>query len=341
MSLKKAEELIKKHKIFLITTHLNPEADGIGAELAFLYLLRKLGKHGFIINESKVPAECEFLPGINYIQPLSRKTKRKKFDCAVFVDCAEILRSPKVAELIKGKPILNIDHHRSNTRFASVNPALLKNNGVDNKKGGVNWIEANASSTCEMIYRLYRKLKVPVDKDAALMLYAGITIDTGSFHYSNTSASTHRIAASLIEKGISVPAVYHKLFENSSFQALRLLGRILLTVEHDASGRIAWVIIPESIPGQELPSVDMAEAVLGLLRSIKQVELAIIFKEVYGKKNQVRINFRSQTKFDCNKLASYFGGGGHRNASGARTEGNLSEVKIKVIQCAKKMMGDA
>lgn len=313
--------MIKKHKVFLITTHVNPEADGIGAELAFFHLLRKLGKSAFIINESKVPLECVFLPGTEYIQPLSGKTKRKKFDCGVFLDCSEGLRSPGVAELTKGRPLLNIDHHRSNTRFASVN-----------------WVDPEASSACEMVYRLYRALKVPIDKDAAVMLYAGITVDTGSFHYNNTTASTHRIAASLIEKGISVSGVYNKLFENSSFNDIKSLGRILLTVERDASGKIAWAQIPRERQKQKFSSNDMAEPVLGLLRSIKRVELSMIFKEALNKKNQVRINFRSQTTFDCSRLASYFGGGGHRNASGATVAGGLAEVKEKVIQYAKKLL---
>jgi phosphoesterase RecJ-like protein len=321
MSLKKTEELIKKHKVFLITTHVNPEADGIGAELAFFHLIKKLGKSGFLINESKVPVECEFLPGTKYIQPLSRKTKIKKFDCGVFVDCSEGLRSPKVAELTKGSPLLNIDHHKSNTRFASVN-----------------WVDPKASSACEMVYRLYRKLSIPVDKDAAVMLYAGITVDTGSFHYNNTTASTHRIAASLIEKGISVSGVHNKLFENNSFNDIKSLGRILLTVERDAEGRINWARIPRSTLKQKPSAADMAESVLGLLRSIKGVELSMIFKEARNKKNQVRINFRSQTTFDCNRLASRFGGGGHKNASGATVAGGLEEVKEKVIQYAKKLM---
>lgn len=321
MSLSKTVRLIKRHKVFLITTHINPEADGIGAELAFLYLVRKLGKQGFILNESKVPAECKFLPGINYIQSVSQRNKIREFDCVVFLDCSESRRSPKVAELIKEKPTLNIDHHVSNTGFAIVN-----------------WVDPKASSACEMVYRLYRKLKVAIDKDAALMLYAGITVDTGSFHYNNTTALTHRIAASLIEKDISVSKVYNKLFENSSFEDIKLLAGILLTLEHDAAGKIVWADISRSLLKQRFPAVDMAESVLGLLRSIQGVELAMIFKEVQGKRNQVRINFRSQTAFDCNQLASCFGGGGHKNASGATVAGDLVEVKEKVIQYAKKLL---
>lgn len=321
MSLKKAIEQIKKHKIFLISTHINPEADGIGAELAFLSLLKKMGKRGFIVNESRLPAECAFLPGAGALQSLSHQ-KISAFDCVVFMDCSEASRAGKVAQMnLKNKPTLNIDHHISNTRFASVN-----------------WVELKASSTCEMVHRLYQKLKVTIDADIALMLYAGMAVDTGSFRYSNTSAQTHRIAASFIDKGVRPAHVYHRLFENNSFSDIQLLGRILLTIKRNAQGKIAWALILRHALKHVYPSIDLAESVLNLLRSIREVELAIIFKESRGKKNQFRVNFRSQTNFDCNYLASCFGGGGHKNAGGATITGNLPEIKNKVLKRAKELM---
>ncbi len=323
MSLKKAAGLINKNKAFLITAHVNPEADALGAELAFLHLLRKLGKTGFIMNESRVPAECEFLPGVSNILPLSKKIK--DFDCAVFLDCSENARAGGVAGLINpDKPTLNIDHHISNTRFASVN-----------------WVGLNASSTCEMVYRLYQRLRVQIDSDAALMLYAGIVVDTGSFRYNNTSAAVHRISASLIEKGISPARVYGALFENNPFLDIKLLGRIISAIKRDSSGRICWVDITHKALEKKFPVMDLSDMVLGLLRSIRGVELAMVFKQVRGKRNHIRINFRSQTNFDCNYLASRFGGGGHKNASGATVAGDLAKVKNKVIGRAKELMNPA
>lgn len=321
MSLKKTIELINKNRVFLITSHINPEADAIGAELAFLYLLRSLGKTGFIANESKVPAECEFLPGIDNIQTLSKKIKG--YDCAVFLDCSEASRAGGVVKLINpDKPTLNIDHHISNKIFASVN-----------------WVGLNASSTCELIYRLYKKYNLAINGKVALMLYAGIVTDTGSFHYNNTSALTHRIAASLLKEGISPTKVYNRLFENISFNDIKLLGEILLTLGRDSTGKIVWADINRKILNHRFPAVDLAEVVLSLLRSIKGVELVMVFKEVKAKKNQIRINFRSQNNFDCNYLASQFGGGGHKNASGATVGGNFTKIKNKVIRCAKELFG--
>lgn len=320
MSLNRVIAAIQKSKVFLITTHVNPEADGLGAELAFVAMLKKLGKEGFIINESNVPVECAFLPKSNAIRPVSKKIR--DFDCVVFLDCAEISRVGKVEQLLKaGCQSLNIDHHISNTEFAKVN-----------------WVDAKACCTCEMVYELCRRLKVPLDSEMALSLYAGIVVDTGNFRYSNASASCHRIAAELLAENINPAMVYNKLFENNPFEDIKLLGSILSSIEKDPSGRIVWATISKKILNHIYPEIDLAEVTLSLLRSIKGIELAMVFKEARDKKNQIRINFRSQNTFDCNYLASRFGGGGHRNASGATLEGEFEVIRARIIKRAKELM---
>ncbi len=353
MSFKKAVSLIKENNNFLISSHINPEADAIGSELGFLNLLRKLGKQGIIVNESNLPVECRELPGVKEIKqfPLAKVNGfgygkpnpacpagrhglvANGFDCGVYLDSGEASRVGKVDSLLsKARRTLNIDHHFSNKRFA-----------------GVNWVDPSASCTCEMVFRLYKHFRVEIDADAALALYAGIIADTGSFHYSNTAVSTHQIAAQLLKTGISPPKIYNMLFENNTLGSIRLLGQVLLAMESDCNGQIVWAEIPATrrvskdtrrvaLPTKRFPDVDLAEEVLGLMRSIKGVELAIIFKEARNKNDQARINFRSQTVFDCNRLASEFGGGGHKNASGATVNGNLREIKRKILKRAKEMM---
>lgn len=326
--LTRAIDVIRKNKAFLITTHVNPEADAIGSELAFARLLSKLNKEAHIVNESKIPEECKFLPeigSINILQHSSGKSdgeRGRRIDCMVFLDCSEQSRAGRTGELLNPeKDSLNIDHHISNTAFARVN-----------------WVVPDASSACEMVYRLYRELKIEIDSPAALMLYSGMMVDTGSFRYSNASAKTYRIAASLIEKGVSPRFVYNRLFENSKFADIKLLSEVLSTIRHDARGMIAWADVPRRLLKSGLASIDLAESALSIMRSIAGVELAIIFKEVKDQRGKLRINFRSQSKFDCNCLAREFGGGGHKNASGATVSGDLSEIKEKVIRQAKKMM---
>lgn len=336
MSLRKTAEFIRRHKRFLITSHVNPEADAIGSELAFLWFLRKIGKEGFIINESKVPVECLGFPGAGEIKQLpshismagsDKQVKKIKglingFDCAVYLDCADGLRAGRVNELIPpGLKTVNIDHHISNKAFSCVN-----------------WVEPYASCTCEMIYRLCKIFRLELDINAALVIYAGIASDTGHFRYSNTTYLTHKIAAELIKKGLNPKIIHSMLFENNSFSDVRLLGGILRNINSCAGGKIIWADLSnEALKSGDLQA-DLSEEVLGLMRSIKGMELAIFFKAVLGNSLKLRVNFRSQGGLDCNRLASKFGGGGHKNASGASITGDFENIKKEVLSQANKLI---
>lgn len=323
MSLKKAVGLIKKYSRFLITTHRNPEADALGSELAFLYLLRKVGKSGFIVNESNVPPECKFLPGSRDIRVAPVKTRM--FDCAVFLDCSDASRAGSVTKIISGlKSTLNIDHHISNSSFAKVN-----------------WVDWRASCTCEMVYRIFKLLGIEINLDVATMLYSGIVVDTGSFRYRNTTSSCHRIAASLIGCGVDAAEVYSSLYENNRFLHVRLLNRILSTAGYDSRFNIAWVDISRKVLGRNSYSADLSEMALSILRSVAGIKLAMVFKEIGGRQGRVRVNFRSQGSFDCNRLAAKFGGGGHKNASGATVNGDFKIIKNKIISSAKELAGES
>ncbi len=316
MAFVKLWEEIKRNDSFLITAHVNLEPDALGSELAFLHLLKQLDKKAFIVNESSVPFDCKFLPGIEQARQFAKK-KLKPFDCMVFLDCSDKTRAGKVAGLLTDKTrVINIDHHISNTYFADVN-----------------LVDAKASSACEMVYRIFRRLNLKISLDAAVALYSGIVADTGSFRFNNTGAATHRVAAELIKLGVGVSRVYNALYQTNLSGDIKLLGRVLSNMESDFSGRVVWAEVSYGVLN-ELPEIDLGELVLGMLRSIKGIEVAVVFKEIKGEKGQVRVNFRSQSDFDCNKLASEFSGGGHKNASGATISGNLKEIKNKIIKRA-------
>ena len=320
LSLKKAVELIRKSKSFLISAHTNPEGDALGSELAFYWLVKKLGKEAVIVNEDNVPPECEFMPGINNIRKYKNERQKFNFDCFVTLDSSDLKRTGEVYRLnYCNKPVLNIDHHISNSKFADVN-----------------WVDPDASSCSEMIYRIYKKMKVEIDKDAALALYAGILTDTGSFRYSNTSAFTHRAVAELLEFGINVPEVYKYAYENIPFDDMKILTRVLPAIKKDAKGKVIWFELPHNLLRNKKLSFDLAEHLLTFGRAIRGVEAVVLFKENLGTKNEVRVNLRSQGKVDVNKVASYFGGGGHKAAAGATVYGKIASVRRKVLEKIRK-----
>jgi len=316
MSPRKAIDCIKRNNNFLITTHTNMEGDALGSVLAFHRLLKALGKNASIITEDHIPYGYEFLPGINKIRSLKKKVWKTKFDALVLLDCSDLKRCGQVYKLNTKKcPLLNIDHHISNTRFADVN-----------------WIEPKAASCTQMVYRLYKELRLPLDKEIAMLLYIGILTDTGSFHYTNTNDLTHRITAELLSYGLDVAQIHRNIYENIPFEDIKLLSRILPTLARLDSGRIVWFQIKSEILRHHKIVFDLSEQILNFGRMIKDAEVVILFKENLKEKNEVRVNLRSHGDIDVNKIASYFGGGGHKTASGITMHGNIDRVTKIVLK---------
>lgn len=315
MSLKKAAACVRKNKKFLITSHVNLEGDALGSELAFYNLVKKLGKSATVINEDGVPYGYEFFPLKNKVIKYKDNLKNVDFDCFVALDCSDLGRTGEVYRLNScGKLVLNIDHHISNVNF-----------------GNINWVDPRASSCSEMIYRLYKALGVGLDKNAALFLYAGIMTDTGSFRYSNTTSFTHKVISELLGFGLDIPQIYRNINENIPFEDMQLLARILPGMKRDAKGKIIWFQIKHNLLRNKKLCFDLSEHILSFGRAIKDAEVVVLFKENLGVRNEIRINFRSQGHVDVNKIAQFFGGGGHRSASGATLHGNIDNIRRRVL----------
>lgn len=320
MSLRKAIACIKNHKKFLITSHTNLEGDALGSELAFYNLIKKLGKDAMVINEDTLPYGYEFLPLKDKLIKFRNNLKGIEFDCFVVLDCSDLNRTGEVYRLNSAhKPVLNIDHHISNRKF-----------------GDINWIAQDASSCSEMIYRLYKSMRIPLDKDAATLLYAGIVTDTGSFRYVNTTAFTHKAVSELLRSKLDVPQIYKNVYENIPLQDMKLLAKILPGIKSDAGGKIIWFQIKQDMLRNKKLSFDLSEHILSFGRAIKGVEAVALFKENLGVKNEIRVNLRSQARTDVNKIAQFFGGGGHKTASGATVRGKIDNVRRRVLAKIKE-----
>ena len=324
MSLKKAVECIRKNKTFLITAHTNLEGDALGSELAFYFLLEALGKRATIVNEDNLPYGYDFLPDLSKIIKYKDNLKGIKFDCFAILDCSGMKRCGEVYRLNKNnKPVLNIDHHISNENF-----------------GNVNWIEPHASSCCEMIYKIYKKMSVPITQSGALCLYVGMLTDTGSFRYSNTSGFVHKAVSELIGYGLDPAEIYKNIYSRVPYQDMKILADILPKMHLRANGKLVWFEIPRRALKDKSVSFDLGESILNFGRSIKDVEVVVLFKENMGLKNEIRINFRSQGEVDVNKIASCFGGGGHRTASACTMHASLSEARRRVLKKIEEVIAN-
>ena len=180
MSVKRIAKAIANFDRFLISSHIDLEGDALGSELALASLLRKLGKTVYIVNASRTPANYQFLPGVkSVVQSLSPQQRPQ---AAFIIDCSIKQRIGAVEKLIDQRlPIINIDHHIDNNSF-----------------GRFNWIQPQASSTGEMIYQLFKLMRVKLDKADALNIYTAMLTDTGCFRHSNTTSLSHQICYELL-----------------------------------------------------------------------------------------------------------------------------------------------
>jgi len=308
--LKKIVEKINSSKSFLITAHMNLEGDALGSELAAYILLKKLKKRAVIYNNDPTPAIYKFLPKSGVIK---NNIAEDKFDVALVLDCSDVSRAGKVKDsLSKAECIINIDHHISNTNF-----------------GDINWVEPYSGSTAQMIYLLCEKFKV-MDKNIALCLYTGIFTDTGNFTYANTDSQTHKVVASLMKYNLHPHKIYGIIHSLCVPADLNFIGRIISSLKFDSRRKVCWATITK----WQDKSYDLTEVVFSIMRLLKDPEIFLLFKMVG--RHRTRVNFRSRGRIDVNRIAKFFGGGGHKNASGTTIEEPLEKAEEKVISFARR-----
>jgi len=311
-------EAIEKYNKYLIVSHVNPEGDSLGSQFALKALLDKLGKKSLIANESEPAQLYDFLDIRDEI--IADITRKIDYEAIIALDCPVIKRVGRIKKFFKkDKVLINIDHHISNSNF-----------------GDINWVEPYTSSCGEMVYELYKAFNVPIDYKSALLLYVAIITDTGSFAYENTSSRTHAIAAELIDRGLKPNLIYQKLYENRTAAELKLLKDALSTIKLAKDKKIAYMYVTKSMLERYGLDLDVTEGFVNYARSINGAKVAIIFLQNPQDKKRIGISFRSKGDADVDKLASLFGGGGHKNASGCIVNGELKDVIKKVVDTVSR-----
>lgn len=318
-SIKEVIKNIRKYKTFLISAHVDPEGDSIGSQLAIAIMLKRMNKETAIINQDIAGDTYKFLPGIESIK--TKLDKDFKYDAVCIVDCPIMDRIGRVKEYIrKGVPIINIDHHVSNARF-----------------GTVNWILPKASSTGEMVFELFKEAGIKLNRNAALNLYVAILMDTGSFRYTNTTYKTHEVISHLLRFNIDPKRISRLIYESHSFNSRKLLALMLSTIKRSFNGKIAWMILSDAMFKKTRTRQSDAEDFVNFALFIKEIEVALLFRQ--QSKGFVKVSLRSNGVIDVNKIAAYFGGGGHKLASGCLVKGPLKKVQRVVINMVKKELG--
>ncbi|HOK79319.1 MAG TPA: DHHA1 domain-containing protein [bacterium] len=310
------DEIIK-HDRFFLTTHQVPDGDGLGCELAFSIVLRKLGKQAIIVNEMLPSAIYSFLPGYSDILPIEKYPEIKLIpDAAIIFDCSNKERIGRPLSFIpESVAIINIDHHQGNTQF-----------------GHINWVCENCSSVGEMCFFILEELNC-VDKEVAECLYVAILTDTGSFRH-HFDTRTIRIAERLLSTGINPESIADHIYNSYPVSTLKLLGHALVSLQYDMDLHIAWTVLDEQMLMETGAFEQDAEIIVDMLRSIGNVDFVFLVKE---RKNEIKFSLRSKKGFNVRLIAEKFGGGGHDGAAGFSMTGiTLTDAIEKFLRYLKK-----
>jgi phosphoesterase RecJ-like protein len=319
-----AELLVPGQRVCL-TTHVNPDGDGIGSEVGLLHLLKAQGIEALVTNPSPTPPRFHFLfedaPGVDRHREAVRELRRA--DLIVVLDISHLSRLGNLGETVRqrGVPVACIDHH--------VSPGELP--------AGPRYLDPGAAATGELVFEIGRANGWPLTREAARALYVAIMTDTGSFRFSNTHPRTLRIAAELLETGLDPEQMYLDVYANAPEGRPRLYAEALQTLVVEPENGLAWVTVPPGALDRLGVSADDLDGVVEFPRSIQGVRMALLFREIgHGR---IKVSLRSVGDVDVAAFAEPFGGGGHSKAAGLSVEGQMADVQARVLAAAREFLG--
>ena len=325
-------EVISAAERIMLTTHENPDGDGLGSESGLYHHLTEIGKDVRIINYSALPEEYEFLnQGMIFEQyePSEHDEWLQAVQLILVFDVGDFKRLRTLADVITKYNLvtMNIDHHPH----------------PDENYFNHNIVNLKAAATGCMVYDYFQVVReVPLSKDICDGLYTAVMTDTGCFRYSNTDNKCHLIAIESLSKGVKTHEIYQQIYENSSQARIQLLGELLSNLHYELDNTFAWFDVTQDMISRAHAAKSDVDGFSDMVRTIKGVEVALMIME--NDTDTCRVNFRSKGKFSVNDIAKSLGGGGHPFAAGAIVAGSLDRVRHLAVtntidSLEKKMKG--
>jgi len=307
-----AKTAIETARHITIIGHINPDADALGTGLGLWWTLKGLGKRvHLVIMSQPLPQALAFLPGFDKI----KHQLHPKTDLVISVDCGSFDRLG--IESLENVPLINIDHHQSNTHY-----------------GQINLIEPHFASASETAFKLVTEAGWPIPKNAAINFYAALLSDTGFFSYEGVSERVFDFAKALLELGADPVWTARMLKENQPLSKLRLLPRVLETLTLYLQGRVAGLDVTQQMLRESGATVNETDDMVDYARSLTTVEVGFLIRE--EPHGGLKVSLRSKSHVDVSQIAITFGGGGHKHAAGFSVSdmdrSQLVEKLLKMIE---------
>jgi len=312
-------EYIEKAESVLITSHIDPDGDSLGSELALWKYAIDLGKKVAVVNQGLIPGKYLFLPYVDRITDIENYQGDSKFDLAIFVECPSPERAGRVADLIGGSArVINIDHHPDNSGF-----------------GDLALIDCKAAAVGEMITEFLLEIGYEISGESASLLFTAILTDTGRFRYNSTTGRTMNIAGRLIEFGADPRKISDSVYYSMSEPTMRLLAQVFLRMRCFEDGRICLISLDRETLGNGNGDID-TEGIAEYTLFMKNSRVGALLREVDNK--STKVSLRSRDSINVSSLAHRYGGGGHINASGYTIHMPLAAAEENLLQDLKEII---
>ena len=312
-------QALQEGERFLICSHSRPDGDAIGSMLAMGMLLRQMGKRAEIIAADRIPAVYRSLPGAEAIRTVMRvpSSFEAPYDAVILLECDSLNRT-RLRGLERMFHI-NIDHHASGKTF-----------------GALNWIDRDACSVGELVYRLVKAAGGAVTQEMATCLYVTLLTDTGGFCYGGIRADTFRLAGELVEAGADPVRIAREVYFNNPFSKVLLLGRALSNLRRvpEADGPLVWLWVTHDDMVATHAVEEDCEGVVNYALSVAGVEAAVFLREL--PEGRIRLSLRSKGKVNVAAISARLGGGGHENAAGCTLDGPIDRAAEEILAALKR-----
>ncbi len=310
------KDLFTQKDKFLLTTHVRPDADGLGSKLALAEVLERAGKTVQMVIASNWPPRYDFLDPERQIQRYQHPGENlKDSEVIIILDTGTWGQLGDFAQFVKESPVpkVVIDHHVSQDDI-----------------GAIQLVDISAEATGRLVFEAIEALALPLPESAANMLFAALAMDTGWFRHSNTSAATFSLGEKLMQAGANPTNLYEHLFEQQSLARMLLTGLVLARMQTKLDGKVAYTELHRQDYKTTGALPQDSEDLINYPRSLAGVEVAVMFME--QPEGGIKVSFRSRSLVDVSQIAEQFGGGGHRRASGTIIHDSMESVQAKVIQ---------
>ncbi len=308
-------EVIKssgKSKNCLVLSHQNPDGDTLGSMLALGEILKLSGHKVDRAVSDTVPEIYKFLPFADLVKLPEDSSLSETYDIAFSLDCGSVKRLGSAGKFWQtAGNTINIDHHISNEKF-----------------GNINWIEAHATSTGQVVYWLAKSANINISSDVATLLYTTLLTDTGCFSNSNTNSEALFWGAELIKLGADHLNVYRKVFLEKPYKTIKVFGSGLENINLIENGELAWTYVTKEVLKSLSACGEDTEDIADYMMRIKGVKIGVFFRE---DGNETKISLRSNLDFDVSKIAMKNGGGGHKRAAGINIKSKFADIKDLIL----------